>query len=123
MTHAPGSFALSPLLAQAPLAHPQVDLTFSAPWEARAFALVVSLSQAGHFSWPDWVGAFSQEIAEAETAAAAGGPEQGYYQNWLTACEHLLADKGVVSRDELAHALDAAYSIHDSHDHPDHVQD
>ena len=26
------------------------DLKFAAPWEAKAFAIVVSLSQAGHFT-------------------------------------------------------------------------
>ena len=35
---------------------------FNEPWEAKAFALAVGLSEAGCFTWPEWVRIFSQEI-------------------------------------------------------------
>jgi hypothetical protein len=34
---------------------------FNQPWEAKAFALAVRLSEAGHFTWPEWVRIFSQK--------------------------------------------------------------
>jgi nitrile hydratase accessory protein len=51
---------------------------FREPWEAGAFALVVSLHEAGDFPWPEWVAAISPEIKAAEKA---GNPELGdtYY--------------------------------------------
>ena len=32
---------------------------FSEPWHANLFALTISLSESGVFSWPEWVSAFS----------------------------------------------------------------
>ncbi len=74
---------------------------FGAPWEARAFAIVVKMHELGHFSWPEWVEYLSAEIA---AATERGDPQAGaeYYGLWLTACEKLLADKGVVPSDELS---------------------
>lgn len=54
------------------------DLKFAAPWEARAFAIVVSLSQAGHFTWSEWVEHFSAEVALDAGAEAAGGRPRSY---------------------------------------------
>ena len=45
---------------------------FAEPWEAQAFALAVSLSERGVFTWSEW------------TEAVAAAPEQlGYYERWL----------------------------------------
>ena len=41
---------------------------FRAPWEAQAFAMVVALHQAGHFTWPEWVATISAEIQQAQQA-------------------------------------------------------
>jgi len=35
---------------------------FSELWQAEAFALTMQLSRAGHFTWAEWVVAFSSEI-------------------------------------------------------------
>jgi hypothetical protein len=35
---------------------------FNQPWEAKAFALAVRLSEASCFTWPEWVRIFSQEV-------------------------------------------------------------
>jgi nitrile hydratase accessory protein len=69
---------------------------FKEPWEAQAFALAVSLSEAGCFSWPEWVAYLSEEI---RTAPARGDPDQdaGYYQHWLHALERLCVARGLVS--------------------------
>lgn len=69
---------------------------FREPWEAQAFALAVTLSQAGHFSWPEWADTLSQEI---QAAQKKGDPGLGttYYQHWLNALERLCAEKELVT--------------------------
>lgn len=78
-------------------------LTFAAPWEAKAFAIVVSLSQAGHFTWAEWVACFSHEVAlagDVEPGAEPGLPGS-YYEQWLNAAETLLASKGLLTSEQL----------------------
>lgn len=74
---------------------------FAAPWQAQAFALAVSLHQAGHFTWTEWATALSAEI---QAAQAAGDPDLGdsYYEHWLSCLERLLAEKGILSAEGLA---------------------
>jgi nitrile hydratase accessory protein len=68
---------------------------FSEPWEAKAFALAVGLSEAGCFTWSEWVTVFSQEIKSAEER---GDPDLGdtYYRHWLNALEKICTSKGLV---------------------------
>jgi nitrile hydratase accessory protein len=73
---------------------------FNKPWEAKAFALAVRLSEAGCFTWPEWVGIFSQEIKAAQER---GDPDLGdtYYQHWLNALERICAAKGLVDSEDM----------------------
>jgi len=65
---------------------------FNQPWEAKAFALAVRLSEAGCFSWPEWVKIFSREIKAAQDS---GDPDLGdtYYRHWLNALERICIAK------------------------------
>jgi nitrile hydratase accessory protein len=69
---------------------------FNEPWEARAFAITVTLQQRGLFTWPEWSAALAQEIARAQHS---GDQDLGntYYQHWLRALETLLAERGTIS--------------------------
>lgn len=76
---------------------------FQAPWQARAFGLVVAFHDEGAgFEWQTF-----QEYLIAEVADADGemGPaemlEAAYYEQWLAAFEQFLLDEGYLSRDEL----------------------
>jgi nitrile hydratase accessory protein len=73
---------------------------FREPWEAQAFAMAVRLHEAGHFTWTEWAERLAREIKRAQ---AAGDPDRGdtYYRHWLAALEGLVAEKGLVSPDEL----------------------
>ncbi len=73
---------------------------FNQPWEAKAFALAVRLSEAGCFTWPEWVKIFSQEI---KTAQEQGDPDLGdtYYQHWLNALERICTAKGLVGSEDM----------------------
>lgn len=79
---------------------------FREPWEAQAFAMTLTLYDAGHFSWSEWVDALSAEIAAAK---AAGDPDLGdrYYHHWLAALEKLAAAKGLTTSGELAERKEA----------------
>ncbi|HEX2886655.1 nitrile hydratase accessory protein [Vineibacter terrae] len=91
----------SPLLAKALPVTVDADVTFAEPWEAKAFAIIVKLAQAGCFTWGEWVECFAQEVAAATAVEAAGGRPKTYYEQWLSAAETLLVDKGVTSREQL----------------------
>ncbi len=88
---------------------------FAEPWEAKAFAMIVSLADAGHFSWSDWVDRFSAEVATATAIEAAGGKAKTYYEQWLDAAETILVEKGVTSRAQLIAKRFAIGSVGPSH--------
>lgn len=69
---------------------------FDAPWQARIFAAVVSLADAGCFGWDE----FQQRLI-AEIGGGDGDPHR-YYEHWLAAAEKLLAEKGLLTPDRLA---------------------
>ncbi len=94
--------ALSELLAGTALdsEHP-----FSAPWEARAFAIAVRLRESGLCTWDEFRRHLIAEIGKADKARAHGWvePGEGYYTHFLRALENLLREKGIVD----AQALEA----------------
>ena len=73
---------------------------FAEPWQASAFALAVSLSRRGHFTWTEWAAALGDEL---KASAARGEPDDGwhYYDCWLTALERLAVAKGLSQPGEL----------------------
>jgi nitrile hydratase accessory protein len=84
-----------PAAAQLPsLPRAQGGPVFDEPWQASAFALAVSLSRQGHFSWTEWAAALADEL---ETSASRGEPDDGsqYFQCWLTTLERLVVEKGL----------------------------
>ena len=69
---------------------------FAEPWEARAFAIAVSLHERGLYTWAEWADALATRIKSAQLV---GAPDVGdsYYHHWLGALEDLLARKGIGS--------------------------
>ncbi|MGH2690303.1 MAG: nitrile hydratase accessory protein [Actinomycetota bacterium] len=66
--------------------------TFSAPWEARAFAIVLALHERGAFTWPEWTTALGAEIG----APGDAGPSPGdFYRHWVSALERMVERTGV----------------------------
>ena len=74
---------------------------FAEPWQAQAFALAVTLSEQGHFTWKEWAAALANELKEA---ADRGEPDDGshYYEHWVAALERLVTEKGLLGRQDLA---------------------
>ncbi|MGV7031825.1 nitrile hydratase accessory protein [Methylobacterium symbioticum] len=75
---------------------------FAAPWEAQVFALVVSLRDAGLFTWPEWAQALGRAIRPEDDAEAPAD-----YGRWLAALEGLLAERGIALADGVAERRDA----------------
>ncbi len=109
---------------------------FAEPWQAHAFAVVMSLYQDGHYNWAEWddyLGYHIQAPGHFDAAAAgdANGTETGeteadttganysrfladcekdgvrFYHLWLAAAEHLLDAKGLVPKAELEERIAA----------------
>ncbi len=79
---------------------------FREPWEAQAFAMTLWLHEQGHFTWPEWAERLGGEILAAH---GDGDPDLGdtYYLHWLKALEGLVAEKGLLTGDELVQRKDA----------------
>lgn len=77
------------------------EAVFAEPWQAQAFALAVSLIEAGRIQWQEWAATLGDEIAHAnDHGIATDGSE--YYELWLRALERLVASKGLVETAELS---------------------
>ena len=65
---------------------------FAEPWQAQAFAMAVQLSVEGHFTWTEWTIALGEQL---QAAVGRGEPDDGshYFEHWLAALEHLVAEK------------------------------
>jgi len=78
-------------------AKPHDGPPFQAPWQARAFAVAVTMCQASYYTWDEFRNYLMAEIARQSHP----GESTEYYQHWLNALEKLLADKGFVAGNEL----------------------
>jgi nitrile hydratase accessory protein len=82
------------------------ELVFAAPWESRAFGLVLTLVEAGRLRYEDFRTRLIARIGE--------DPMRPYYEAWLAALEDVL--DGVV--DEAA-MLARATALREVDDHED----
>lgn len=79
---------------------------FAEPWQAQAFALAVTLSDAGCFTWKEWAAALA---AELQAAADRGEQDDGshYYEHWTAALEKLVQAKGLLDQAALIERKEA----------------
>jgi nitrile hydratase accessory protein len=70
------------------------ELVFAAPWEARAFGMVMAMAEADAFEWEDFRRRLIERIASA-------GPATPYYESWLAAFEDGVLTRKLVGRPEL----------------------
>jgi len=73
---------------------------FRAPWEAQAFGLTLTLFERGCFTWKEWTGHLSAEIAAARERGEVDDGSR-YYEYWLAALEKLAAEKGLTTFAEM----------------------
>ena len=79
---------------------------FAEPWQAQVFALAVSLSHQGHFTWKEWAATLSEEIKASE---ARHEPTDGshYYHCWLATLERLAIARGLTDSAALVDCKEA----------------
>ncbi|GAB2185003.1 nitrile hydratase accessory protein [Roseibium sp. LAB1] len=76
---------------------------FSAPWEARIFAMTVKAHEAGVFTWSEWAETLGAELArDGDGDGDGSGETESYYDRWLAAFERLLTAKNVATVGQLA---------------------
>jgi nitrile hydratase accessory protein len=68
---------------------------FDAPWQSRAFGMVVSMHQAGVFPWSEFKTRLIEEVGHADGSGA------GYYDHWVAAFERLVADLGLFTHEQM----------------------
>lgn len=73
---------------------------FGQPWHAEAFGTSLALSQAGLFSWAEWVEIFSREI-RTNPQRADEDSEAAYYRQWLAALETVLEKHAALTAEEI----------------------
>ena len=71
---------------------PPPEPVFAEAWQARAFALMLKLSEREHFTAKEWTTALSRELR-----SAADDDGSHYYEHWLAALEALVIEKGLTS--------------------------
>jgi nitrile hydratase accessory protein len=87
---------------EGPLSYPRRngEPVFDAPWQSRAFGMVVGLHNAGLYPWDDFKALLINEISAGPCANAPPDSLEYYYQ-WVAAFMRLLEAKGILSADEL----------------------
>ena len=65
---------------------------FSAPWQARSFALCIALHERGLFGWKDWSARLAANIAAHERSGAIVSNDD-YYQIWQQTLEEMAGEK------------------------------
>jgi len=80
---------------------------FAEPWQAQAFALTLTLYEAGAFTWPEWAAALSDALA-----ADPGDDGSRYYDHWVAALEGLVAGRNLAAADELSARKEAWRNAH-----------
>ena len=74
-----------------------LEPVFAAPWEAKAFAMVVALHQRGLFPWRAFHEALADEVArDARRPQPESGSTSIYYVQWMAAAEVVLSRLGIV---------------------------
>ena len=84
------------LMDTSPLPRDNGELVFDAPWQARALAIAVTLTEQLGLPW--------DEFRHRLMAAIADDPDRPYYESWGLALESLVLSLELASPD----ALDAA---------------
>jgi len=90
--------------------------TFDAPWQARAFALAVALTDERGADGIRWREFQSRLVEEVGAEPGADDPEAAYYREWLAALERLLVERGALDPGELAERV-AAFEAGDRDAH------
>ena len=77
------------------------ELNFEAPWQARAFSIVLSLYQKDLFEWSEFQSRLIEEVQDSDSNSEEKPLESTYYEQWINALENLLVEKNICEKDEI----------------------
>jgi nitrile hydratase accessory protein len=102
------------------------SITFQLPWTARAFALTLAASRAGHFSLKTFQASLISAIAASEASGVEITSEEDYYTCWIEALTRLLESKKIFTGLQLESAEDKVrvrlQALLHEHEH-DHIHE
>jgi nitrile hydratase accessory protein len=102
------------------------SITFQLPWTARAFALTLAASRAGHFSLKTFQASLISAIAASEASEVEITSEEDYYTCWIEALTCLLESKKIFTGLQLESAEDKVrvrlQALLHEHEH-DHIHE
>jgi nitrile hydratase accessory protein len=84
---------------------------FAEPWQARAFALALELTERGHFTQSEWTLALARELRHV-TIHGEFDDGSRYYNHWLAALEALVVEKGLTNTSALTSRKEAWRKAH-----------
>jgi nitrile hydratase accessory protein len=94
------------------------EIVFDTLWQSRLFGMTMALYESGAFAWGEFRDRLIAAIAGWERAHGAAGGEYRYWDCWLEAFEHLVADKGLCTARALSARVAALAARPHGHDHP-----
>lgn len=74
---------------------------FEAPWQSRAFGMVVELHKSGRFPWNQFKQRLIQEVDAGRPAEVPADASEYYYQ-WVEAFSRLVIETGLLQESEIA---------------------
>jgi nitrile hydratase accessory protein len=74
---------------------------FAAPWQSRAFGMVVELHKAGRYPWDAFKERLISEIAAGRPSDIPPETSEYYYQ-WVEAFTRLVVETGLLQESEIA---------------------
>jgi nitrile hydratase subunit beta len=90
---------------------------FEAPWQSRAFGMVVALDRAGIVDFAEFQRELVEEISRWEADASEyPGDDWSYYRRWMSALERVVARRKLVDSEQLDRETDALLR-HSGHHH------
>ncbi len=93
------------------------ELVFEEPWESRAFGMAAALADSGVFEWKDFQAGLIAAIAEFESDTNREQQAYCYYERWLTTLEGLIAERGLISTDDIETRITEYRCRPAGHDH------
>ena len=77
------------------------ESVFEAPWQARAFSVVVRLHRDGLFEWNEFQNRLIEQVQSGAFEDESAGSEAVYYRQWIAAFEQLLEDKEIFDEETI----------------------
>ena len=105
----PGTATIPPMEGSVAYPRKNGEPVFDAPWQSRAFGMVVDLHTQGLYPWDDFKQRLIEQVATGDRAAAcAAAPPLAplYYDQWVEAFTRLLVETQRVSPEELAQRIE-----------------